>query len=822
MRTKQRLYHPAFAFPGVLAALSLLIGHILCQSFRIEEWRIGFIVAVCGAVLMVMGRRETLGFAYSFCMLFAGIGATQQAIITARDNFAFMQIEAHTDRASRNFEVRGRVARTPQRTATGWLIYLGDRTTLRGRGVPMLAGGLVAVRVSADDSMPMPFLVPPVIGDLVELNGNLRELPHSPSSGDPGSWMRARGAVVQVYASGKSPITITEAGGLQARFLRMSAAASVGCENVIANSLPREQAALLTAITIGKTHLLSDEQRVAFRRTGLLHLFSVSGLHTVLVGGFLVYLLRLCGLRPWTRFVLLLMTLMFFAALVGMASPVIRAALLLLLNEARQFLRRPVEPLAALGTVAAVLIMMSPRLPWQVDFQMTFLCAVALVMMSQWSVALKMLVGRKLGWGWRSSVVANVVQVIAASVLIQVILLPIFANEFGEVSLIAPLANALLLQLASYLVIAGFIMLLFWAAFPLMGEHLIALLQWPLWVLDWGAQLLARIPCASMGLRAWPLWMTALLYLVLAASAFVRFNGQRSPRRTPWQFIPAAMLVAVMLAAQPVFERGDGKLHIWFLDVGQGDATLLRFPDRTAALVDAGPQSMAWVLPGMIKRRGVERLSFAIATHADADHIGGMNEILEAVPTDVLMVGGSLAATSQFADLAETVRKGYLPVVTINRGAEFETQDGLVRFSVLHPTPEFSSDASSTNDASVVLRIDYAGRSVLLTGDATREVEGKMLDAGLLTRMDVLKVGHHGSGSSTGNPFLDVVAPRLAIISCGKNNQYRHPSPATMERLAAHSVTAHRTDNDGTIHLTIDRLGEMSVEATKMSDVALR
>ncbi|MCC7392751.1 DNA internalization-related competence protein ComEC/Rec2 [Candidatus Sumerlaeota bacterium] len=819
MAASTRPYHPAFAFPGVVAVLSLLAGHALSRAAALQDWRFGTIAAIGGIVTLLTSNRQGSTFVAGFCILFAGIGIAQQSNLTAYDKAAFNIIESQTGNNSRNFTVRGRVAVSPQRTRTGWLIYLAQDTMIRGRGAPVQVGGMIAASVRAetmgDGSIP-------VIGDVVEATGELRELSHVPGAGDPGNWMRARGAVAQLFVSHGKPFTLQPSSSRSSQLLRLSAQASVSCERAIRAALPEPQAALLMSLTIGKTHLLSDEQRTSFRRTGLLHLFSVSGLHTMLVGGILVWLLRVLGFRPWIRFAVMIAALAFFATLVGMASPVIRAALLLILYESRQLLRRPIEPLSALGSVATILLLLSPRLPYQVDFQMTFLCAVALVLMAQWSVALKMAVGRRLGWGWRSRIVSDSLQLFVASCVIQVILIPIYANQFGEVSLISPIANMLLLQLASLLVIAGFVSLAFIPIMPFLAIPSLALLKWPLGLLEWGTAILAKPDFVVMALPNWSLFMTGTLYLLLTCSAFVRFHGQRSPRRSPWRFVPVAMAVAMLLCAQPFLARGDGKLHVWFLDVGQGDATLVQFPDRSTLLVDAGPQRTARELPAMIRSRGVQRLNSVIATHADADHIGGMNEVLEAIPADILLVGGSLAETNQFRDLESTVREKYIPVATALRGGEFTNSDGHVRVTFLHPTSEFSSNASETNKASVVTRIDFAGRSILLMGDAGWEAEWSMIHDSQHLAADVLKLGHHGSNTSSSDLLVDEVRPTIAIISCGKNNSYRHPSFEVLDRLKERSITTYRTDNDGTIHLSVEPTGEIHVEATRLAGESLR
>jgi competence protein ComEC len=237
-------------------------------------------------------------------------------------------------------------------------------------------------------------------------------------------------------------------------------------------------------------------------------------------------------------------------------------------------------------------------------------------------------------------------------------------------------------------------------------------------------------------------------------------------------------------------------LTVHFIDVGQGDAILI---DRgeTDILVDGGPTS-ASVL-AYLQGQSLGDIDLLVATHPHADHIAGLADVMAQYSVNEIWVSGDTATSQTYETFATAVAAEGATVREVERG--YTMQMNGLDLAVLNPTSELTGDP---NQDSVVFRLTCGGVSVLLTGDATSDSEASMLAATLALDSDVLKVGHHGSSTSTSAPFLAAVTPQDAVISVGAGNTYGHPTQATLGRLAATGATVYRTDQDGTVVLTSD------------------
>jgi len=243
------------------------------------------------------------------------------------------------------------------------------------------------------------------------------------------------------------------------------------------------------------------------------------------------------------------------------------------------------------------------------------------------------------------------------------------------------------------------------------------------------------------------------------------------------------------LTATPAFT-------VHFIDVGQGDAILIDKGD-TDILVDGGPTS-ANVL-AYLQGQGVDDIDLLVATHPHADHIGGLPDVLAQYPVGEIWVNGDTATSQIYQKFAAAVVTEGATVREPTRG--YTTQMDGLGIAVLNPTSQLTGDP---NEDSVVFRLTCGEVSVMLVGDATSDSEASMLAAGLPLDSDVLKVGHHGSSTSTSAAFLAAVTPKDAVISVGAGNTYGHPAQETLDRLATAGATVYRTDLNGTVVLTSD------------------
>ena len=275
------------------------------------------------------------------------------------------------------------------------------------------------------------------------------------------------------------------------------------------------------------------------------------------------------------------------------------------------------------------------------------------------------------------------------------------------------------------------------------------------------------------------------------------------PTQTLWPTATTSPITTATSTAPPT----TFKVH--FIDAGQGDAILVEAGDADI-LVDGGPSGSAVL--SYLAGQHVPDIDLLVATHPHADHVGGLDDVLAQYEVREVWTNGATATTQTYKDFAAAVAAEGAVEREIKRG--YSTQFGGMTLTALDPVDPLTGDA---NGDSIVLRLSCGSVDVLLAGDATADSEASMLaDPSLVLGADVLKVGHHGSSTSTTNAFLDAVTPKDAVISVGAGNTYGHPAQDTLNRLAAHGATIYRTDLNGTVVLTSD-CNTYSISTTGMA-----
>lgn len=255
----------------------------------------------------------------------------------------------------------------------------------------------------------------------------------------------------------------------------------------------------------------------------------------------------------------------------------------------------------------------------------------------------------------------------------------------------------------------------------------------------------------------------------------------------------------------------SGQMRVVMLDVGQGDAILVISPNGQTMLVDGGNSAgdaRDVILP-YLKNEGIERLNVMVLTHPDADHVGGLPTVLKNIPVDVVVSTGQTHTTQVYAEFLQELKKardeGGTRVIRGVAGAEVPF-DEAVQVQVLRPDSA-SVQGDDLNHASIVLRLTFGQVSVLLTGDAEENAEKWLIDQGGDLRAQILKVSHHGSKTGSSDAFLNAVRPEIALISCEADNRYGHPHAEVLERLARRKIKVYRTDQAGTVEVTVDGQG---------------
>ena len=243
----------------------------------------------------------------------------------------------------------------------------------------------------------------------------------------------------------------------------------------------------------------------------------------------------------------------------------------------------------------------------------------------------------------------------------------------------------------------------------------------------------------------------------------------------------------------------SGKLTVSFIDVGQGDSILIKTPGDKYIMVDSGPSKEKDKLYGYISKMGISSFDVIIATHPHEDHIGNLDNIIEDYKIEEVYMPKISTNTKAFENLLNRIKQKGLKIKSIKSGLEFNIDN--VRFEFLAPN---SDEYEDINNYSGVLKVSYGETSFLLMGDAEKLSEGEILKSGVDVNADVIKIGHHGSSSSSSKKFIQAVNPKYAVISCGEGNDYNHPHKETISLLNSLKIKTFRTDLNGTITFNSD------------------
>ncbi len=282
----------------------------------------------------------------------------------------------------------------------------------------------------------------------------------------------------------------------------------------------------------------------------------------------------------------------------------------------------------------------------------------------------------------------------------------------------------------------------------------------------------------------------------------VDMNGKNSVKRLVSVIAVLALLSSCLFGCSFFGEEeGESLLSVHFIDVGQGDCELVISPSGETMLIDAGKTEAGDEVVSYISSLGISEIDIFVASHYHEDHIGGSHDVFEAFEIEEALILDCEVTTSCARKLIEDIEKEKCDVSYAKRGYEFDLGDA----RVLTMSPEKISDKGGNND-SIVLRVEYKSSRYLFTGDAEEAVEREMLDFYSQKELscDLLKLGHHGSSTSSSQEFLDTCAPNIAVISCGEGNSYGHPHKETLEKMKKTVKSLYRTDIDGDIVITTD------------------
>jgi competence protein ComEC len=599
---------------------------------------------------------------------------------------------------------------------------------------------------------------------------------------------------------------------------------------------------MMEAVLIGETSKLEKIWTENFRRTGTFHALVISGVHVTVLAGVLLFLLRIVMIPEIPALTATASAAWLYALVSGFSPPVVRAAGGFTLYLAARFLFRRGRVMNLLAAVALVYLLSDPGAMFDASFQLSFLCVAAIGALAApllqstslplargtraiasveldphmeprtaqfrvemrlaaeaialWIRAPSRVVLEALNLGARLTFFAFEMAVI--STVVQIGLALPMAEYFHRVSFTGLTANLLIVPLLNGVVPVGFIAI--FTGWRWIAAIAAALLRWSAAIADWHAR---QEP--SWRVADPPLWIALGFAASLILMAMV--VGRRGWR---WPALASVLAFFTLLLWHPT--RPDlhpGQLELTAIDVGQGDSLLVVFPDSKIMLVDGGGVLQFGrvrrvnldmgedVVSPYLWTRGILRVDVIAVTHGHEDHSGGIAALIENFHPREVWTGAK-----PLQKVLDAARRRGVPVVEKRAGAPFEFGGATVE--VISPPVDYHARRDPGNNDSLGLRIAYGQRSFLLTGDMEKPMEARALADGREMQSDVLKVGHHGSKTSTIQPFLDAVSPSIALISAGYENSFGHPHRDVLARLTGRHAAVLRTDLDGLITVRTD------------------
>ena len=586
--------------------------------------------------------------------------------------------------------------------------------------------------------------------------------------------------------------------------------------------VPEPEAALGAGILLGVRTSIAPEIADDFATAGLTHVVAISGWNIAIVAALVAAMLRPLERRRGGRRIGILAAVVIVAGyvlLTGASPSVVRAALMAAALLVGRTAGSRAHASSALGLAALVMVLAAPAVLWDVGFQLSLLATAGLVW---FGASFESRLRRWPAW---------IREPVALTMAAQVTTLPVILVNFERLSLVAPIANVLVVPIVPLAMAASALAAVTGAVLETIALGLAGdLMGWVAGGATWlvlramiavGA-LMASVPMAAVDVSLPAPFAVAWFPLVGLASWALARDGGTTERRVADEAmtgtmaalarfarpLPMAVALVVALLVITLLGRPDGRLHITALDVGQGDAILVETPTGVTMLVDGGPD------PELTLRHlganlpfHVRAIDLLVLTHPHQDHVGGLVEVLERFEIGAVLHAGIGFENAAYDRLMADAEAGSVPV-GIARAGQRLALDEFTGIEILYPT---EADARAPlpegdiNNGSVVLLVRHGGFSAILTGDAEAPVEGALVARGALGPVDLLKVGHHGSHSSTTPDFVAALRPGVAVISAGVDNEYGHPAPETLATLGAlPDIAVYRTDRQGDVEIVTD------------------
>lgn len=601
-----------------------------------------------------------------------------------------------------------------------------------------------------------------------------------------------------------------------------------GLWGILDECLPEREAGILGAMLLGRKETLDGGLKDLYRQSGISHILAISGLHITLLGMGFYRGIRRLSLPVWLSAALSVLFMCEYGQMTGFGTSTLRAVLMFSLSLLGRLLGRTYDMITAAVLSCVLLLCAQPLYLYYSGFLLSFGAVMGIALVSQPLQELNPW-DRKLHPRMYGAVSA-----LLSGLGIQLATLPVLLSTFYEYPVYSVFLNLIVVPLMGILFLDGLMGLAAGAVSAAAGAVCLQPARLILLLYEKLAGITGQLPGSRLITGHPRPWQTAVYYLLLAIGMYLVMEGTflwSKGKKNASRYPDAGTrnrglsryrgLIPVVLGIFLLCSGSGRSLTVAMLDIGQGDACVIRMEDGRAVMIDGGSSSRKnigkyQILP-YLKYYGIDSLDFIFLSHMDADHISGIREIMETagqegITLKKLVVAKYAVRDEALEEMLSLAAEQKIAVLGMDAGDRIDV--GGVGFTCLYPGG--SSLDGDRNNASLVLKMQTGEWKGIFMGDLGSVMEPEVIAAlGQEEEFDLLKVGHHGSNTSTCARFLDAVNPAAALISCGKKNSYGHPGKETLERLENAGSRVFITSRDGALELKIRGDGKMELHMGK-------
>lgn len=559
-------------------------------------------------------------------------------------------------------------------------------------------------------------------------------------------------------------------------------------ENIFDSYLNEDNSSLMKSIILGEYSYLDQDSISKYRDLGLAHILAVSGLHIGIIAGFLIFILSNLGIKRKKVVLFTLFFIWFYGFLIGFPPSLLRANIMFSILYYAQVLSEPYDSINGLFFAMLILLLINPMWIFNLGFQLSFLATFSIIYFTpkiqEWF------------YPYKNKFIYALVSILG----VYIGVLPVQAYYFNKISFLGILGNLIIAPILSLsLILGGFMVLFFYLISPL-NIILGAFLNLLLGIQFKFIEILSSISLGTIKLYS-PGIFEIILYYILILMIFKVLDirrFQKNIKNTIIFYLSFFVLSSFMILAF------DKSMEIHFIDVGQGDATLLRtykgdyLVDTGGNLMDSFDIGENITLP-YLEKLGIKRLNGVFITHFHDDHSKSLPTLIDNLKIDRVFISYEDYNNIAFNKIKETK----IPLVILTEKDRI-TLNKKINLEVLSPNLDLINRKASPNDMSLVFLLTYFDKRILFTGDMERDAE-KLLLGKIHNKIDIIKVPHHGSETSSTEELLNEIKPDIGVISVGRNNFYGHPRKEVLERYEEIRTNIYRTDTMGMTKIILDK-----------------